>query len=107
MERDLSPLPREVQAAARVDANGEVSWPDADRRKAGRPWSDRPAATVPDDLSGLDWTDLVPNVYSIDSTAWSARGNKRWQDAHPDAWEDADRWLADALTPRERDSRVA
>ena len=56
----------------------------------------------------VDWTDLVPNVYSIDSTAWSAKGNKRWQDAHPDVWEDADRWLADALRPRETaDSRVA
>ena len=75
--------------------------------RAGRPWSGRPAAKVPDDLSESRLDDLVPNVYSIDSTAWSARGNKRWQDAHPDAWEDADRWLADALTPRARDPRVA
>jgi poly-gamma-glutamate biosynthesis protein PgsC/CapC len=88
-------------------AADEFSWPEVERRQAGRPWSDRPAVTVPDDVSDLEWTDLVPNVYSIDSTAWSPRGNKRWQDAHPDAWEDADRWLADALTPRDRDSRVA
>ena len=49
---------------------------------------------------------FVPNVYSIDSTGWSATGNKRWQSAHPDAWEDADRWLAEALTPDDRDLRV-
>ena len=88
-------------------AHEEQTWPAVERRKAGRLWSDRPAATVPDDLSSLDWSDLVPKVYSIDSTAWSAKGNKRWQDAHPDVWEDADRWLADALTPRDRDSQVA
>ncbi|MEY2401654.1 MAG: gamma-polyglutamate biosynthesis protein CapC, partial [Ilumatobacteraceae bacterium] len=87
--------------------SAEPTWPEFERRKAGRPWSDRPAAKVPDDLSELEWSDLVPNVLSIDSTGWSAKGNKRWQDAHPDAWQDADRWLADALTPRERDARVA
>jgi hypothetical protein len=100
-------LDREFEELIPAVAAADAAWPSVDRRKAGRPWSDRPAAKVPDDLSGLDWSDLVPNVYSIDSTAWSAKGNKRWQDAHPDAWEDADRWLADALTPRERDSRVA
>ena len=100
-------LDREFEEMVPAVAAAEAAWPSVDRRKTGRPWSDRPAATVPDDLSGLDWSDLVPNVYSIDSTAWSAKGNKRWQDAHPDAWEDADRWLADALTPRDRDSRVA
>jgi poly-gamma-glutamate biosynthesis protein PgsC/CapC len=83
------------------------TWPEVERRMAGRPWSDRPAATVPARAPEVDWNELVPHVYSIDSTAWSAKGNKRWQDAHPDAWEDADRWLADALTPRDRDSRVA
>ena len=62
---------------------------------------------VHDDLSEIDWAAFVPNVYSIDSTGWSAKGNKRWQDAHPDAWEDADRWLAEALTPLERDTQVA
>ena len=100
-------LDKEFEELMPTVAHDEQTWPVVDRRKAGRPWSDRPAATVPDDLSSLDWTDLVPNVYSIDSTAWSAKGNKRWQDAHPDAWEDADRWLADALTPRDRGSRVA
>jgi poly-gamma-glutamate biosynthesis protein PgsC/CapC len=84
-----------------------ATWPQFDRRKEGRPWSDRPAARVPDDLSDLDWSELVPNVYSIDSTAWSVKGNQRWQVAHPDAWEDADRWLAEALLPRERDTQVA
>ena len=49
----------------------------------------------------------MPKVYPIESTAWSPKGNKRWQDAHPDAWEDADRWLAEVLTPSDRDSRVA
>ena len=83
------------------------TWPEVERRRAGRPWSDRPAARVPDDISDLDWKELVPNVYSIDSTAWSPKGIKRWQDAHPDAWEDADRWLADALAPEDRNSRVA
>ena len=83
------------------------TWPEVDRRRAVRPWSDRPAAKVPDDISSLDWKELVPNVYSIDSTGWSPKGIKRWQDAHPDAWEDADRWLAEALTPSKRDSRVA
>ncbi|MEP7045577.1 MAG: poly-gamma-glutamate biosynthesis protein PgsC/CapC [Ilumatobacteraceae bacterium] len=84
----------------------DVTWPTIDRRKQGRPWSDRPAK-VPDDLSGADWNELVPNVYSIDSSGWSPRGNKRWQDAHPDEWEDAGRWLAEALNTRGRDSRVA
>jgi poly-gamma-glutamate biosynthesis protein PgsC/CapC len=100
-------LPAAFEELVPTVAHEEQTWPEVERRKPGRPWSDRPAATVPDDLSSLDWADLVPNVYSIDSTAWSAKGNKRWQDAHPDAWEDADRWLADALTPRDRDSRVA
>ena len=62
---------------------------------------------LPDDVSEVTWQQLVPNVYSIDSAAWSPRGNKRWQDAHPDAWEDADRWLTDALTPDEFDAQVA
>jgi CHASE2 domain-containing sensor protein len=31
---DLSALPAELQQAARVDANGEVSWPDEDAAKA-------------------------------------------------------------------------
>jgi poly-gamma-glutamate biosynthesis protein PgsC/CapC len=103
-EDDLDREWREFVPSGRSD---EPTWPELERRKAGRPWSDRPAAKVPDDLSQLDWSDLVPNVLSIDSTAWSAKGNKRWQDAHPDAWEDADRWLAEALTPRDRNSRVA
>jgi poly-gamma-glutamate biosynthesis protein PgsC/CapC len=89
----------------------ELTWPYVERRKAGRPWSNPPAATVqakvPDDLSRIDWAAYVPNVYSIDSTGWSAKGNKRWQDAHPDAWEDADRWLAEALTPAEGTAKVA
>jgi hypothetical protein len=88
-----------------------LTWPYVERRKANRPWSNRPAATVqakvPDDLSAIDWAAYVPNVYSIDSTGWSVKGNQRWQDLHPDAWEDADRWLAEALTPQDRDSRVA
>jgi poly-gamma-glutamate biosynthesis protein PgsC/CapC len=92
-------------------AASEAMWPEVERRKANRPWSNRPTAKVqakvPDELSAIDWSAFVPNVYSIDSTGWSATGNKRWQNAHPDAWEDADRWLAEALTPRDRDSRVA
>ncbi len=99
--------PVEEDAPAPVAVVEATTWPEVERRRAGRPWSDRPAATVPDDISSLDWKELVPNVYSIDSTGWSPRGIKRWQDAHPDAWEDADRWLAEALTPDERDSRVA
>ncbi len=90
-----------------VHAAAQHGWPEIERRRAGRPWSDRPAVRVPDDLSKLDWTELVPNVYSIDSTGWSLKGNQRWQVAHPDAWEDADRWLEEALSSRERDSRVA
>ncbi len=90
-----------------VEETEALTWPQVDRRKAGRPWANRPAATVPDDLSRITWHDLIPNVYSIDSTAWSPKGNRRWQDAHPDAWEDADRWLANALTPSEFDSQVA
>ena len=81
-----------------------LTWPYVERRKANRPWSNRPAATVqakvPDDLSAIDWAAYVPNVYSIDSTGWSVNGNKRWQNLHPDAWEDADRWLAEALVAR-------
>jgi poly-gamma-glutamate biosynthesis protein PgsC/CapC len=102
----------QLEPAARADAPAEpFAWPYAERRKAGRPWSNRPAAKVqakvPADVSDIDWSAFVPNVYSIDSTGWSATGNKRWQNAHPDAWEDADRWLAEALTPQDRDSRVA
>ena len=115
--KQMRQLYRHVRPAQAVEKEFEELVPliaaeaatrlEVDRREGGRPWTDRPAAKVPDDLSGLDWSDLVPNVYSIDSTAWSAKGNKRWQDAHPDAWEDADRWLADVLTTRERGSRVA
>ncbi|MDP9463094.1 MAG: poly-gamma-glutamate biosynthesis protein PgsC/CapC [Actinomycetota bacterium] len=90
-----------------IDDHTEFTWPQIDRRMADRPWANRPAATVPDDLSGVTWRELVPNVYSIGSTAWSVKGHKRWQDAHPEAWEDADRWLSEALTPREYDSKVA
>jgi len=95
-----------VDEPVSVGATDELSWPFVERRKVGRPWADRPAAKAPDDLSELDWADFVPNVYSIDSTAWSTKGNMRWQLAHPDAWDEADRWLAEALTP-ERDARVA
>jgi len=102
--------PEPVAAAAEILPE-QLTWPYVERRKANRPWSNRPAATVqpkvPDDLSEIDWAAFVPNVYSIDSTGWSAKGNKRWQDAHPDAWEDADRWLAEALTPLERETQVA
>jgi poly-gamma-glutamate biosynthesis protein PgsC/CapC len=97
----------EFQQSAAATAESEPTWPEVERRQAGRRWSDRPAAIVSARAPDVSWNELVPNVYSIDSTAWSPRGNKRWQDAHPDAWEDADRWLADALTPRDRDSRVA
>jgi poly-gamma-glutamate biosynthesis protein PgsC/CapC len=96
----------DIHSLERLD---QITWPQVERRKAGRPWADRPAATVPaaapEDLSGVTWQQLVPNVYSIDSAAWSPKGNRRWQDAHPDAWEDADRWLAEALTPDEFDAR--
>jgi hypothetical protein len=90
-----------------IEELDEQTWPHIERRKAGRPWTNRPAATVPDEHPVVTWHELVPNVYSIDSTAWSPKGNRRWQDAHPDAWEDADRWLADALTASEFDSQVA
>jgi hypothetical protein len=96
-----------VEEEAPIAAVAAPTWPEVERRRAGRPWSNRPAAKIPDDISALDWKELVPVVYSIDSTGWSPKGIKRWQDAHPDAWEDADRWLADALTPEDRNSRVA
>ena len=104
---DSDDIDRELEQLVPLVAAEGATWPEVDRRGADRPWSTRPAAKVPDDLSELDWTDLVPKVYSIDSAAWSAKGNKRWQDAHPDEWEDADRWLAEALMPREHGSRVA
>ena len=98
----------DIHSLERLD---QLTWPQVERRKAGRPWADRPAAqvpsTAPDDISELTWQQLVPNVVSIDSAAWSPRGNRRWQDAHPDAWDDADRWLVEALTPDEFDSQVA
>lgn len=94
-----------------VEPHEQLTWPHVERRKAGRPWADRPvpdkAAAAPEDLSDITWQQLVPNVYSIDSTAWSPKGNRRWQDAHQDAWEDAEGWLTDALTPAERRSQVA
>ncbi len=103
----IDDIDREFEELVPMIVAEDGTWPEVERRSAGRPWSSRPAAKVPDDLSELDWTDLVPKVYSIDSTAWSAKGNKRWQDAHPDEWEGADRWLAEALMPREQDTRVA
>ena len=101
-----------VAATAALDGDAEpteeLSWPLVDRRKAGRPWTERQAELVADeDLPALqDWRELVPTVLSIDSSAWSPKGNQRWQDLHPDAWEDADRWLAEALTPK-REQQVA
>jgi hypothetical protein len=122
-------LEEEFEKLAPAAASAEATWPEVERRKAGRPWSNRPAVAVPvaivepDERTAADWAAYVPNVYSIDVTGWSAHGNKRWQDAHPDAWEDADRWLAEALSPaspaplsrltplspaaKERDSQVA
>jgi poly-gamma-glutamate biosynthesis protein PgsC/CapC len=98
----------DIHSLERLD---QLTWPQVERRKAGRPWADRPAArvpnTAPEETSELTWQQLVPNVVSIDSAAWSPRGNRRWQDAHPGAWEDADRWLVEALTPDEFDSQVA
>lgn len=96
-----------IEEPATGDHVDELTWPQIERRRMDRWRTHQPAALVPDDLSGLRWDELVPKVYPIESTAWSPKGNKRWQDAHPDAWEDADRWLAEALTPSERDSRVA
>jgi hypothetical protein len=90
-----------------IEELDEQTWPHVERRKAGRPWTSRPAVAAPDEHPVVSWHELVPTVYSIDSTAWSPKGNRRWQDAHPDAWEDADRWLADALTASEFDSQVA
>ncbi len=95
-----------------VESHEQLTWPRVERRKAVRPWADRPvpdkpAVTTSEDISGVTWQQLVPNVYSIDSTAWSPKGNRRWQDAHPDIWDDAEGWLTDALAPAERDSQVA
>ena len=105
-EREFEP----EQAAAAASPE-KLGWPYVERRGNGRTWANRPAAKipakVPDYLSEVDWTEFAPKVYSIDSTGWSPTGNKRWQNAHPDAWEDADRWLAEALILQERDSRVA
>lgn len=94
----------DIHSLERLD---QLTWPQVERRQAGRPWADQPVAIVADEPVEVTWQLLIPNVYSIDSSAWSPRGNKRWQDAHPDAWDDADRWLADALTPDEYDSQVA
>jgi poly-gamma-glutamate biosynthesis protein PgsC/CapC len=86
----------------------EPTWPEVDRRKGGRPWGDHPAVieVVAEDVVE-DWHDLLPTVLSIDSTGWSVKGNKRWQDQHPDVWDEADLWLADALAPEDDDVRVA
>jgi poly-gamma-glutamate biosynthesis protein PgsC/CapC len=104
---ELEPAMAEVDTGT-DDLDEELTWLLVDRRHAGRPWADRRTVTVSDELelSGITWQELVPKVYAIDSAAWSPKGNQRWQDAHPDAWEDADRWLADALAPR-RESQVA
>jgi poly-gamma-glutamate biosynthesis protein PgsC/CapC len=106
-EPDPQPLLTIVEEPVLVGTADELTWPFVERRKTGRPWANRPAARIPDDLSEVDWADLVPNVYAIDSAAWSTKGNMRWQLAHPDAWDEADRWLADALTTAEQDTRVA
>ena len=59
------------------------------RATQGRPAVEQPAGgngaapRMPDDLSDIDWSAFVPNVYSIDSTGWSATGNKRWQRRSP------------------------
>ncbi len=102
-EQEL-PLPVEQPI---IDHTDEPIWAQTERRRASRPWTDRPVVTVPDDPSGITWRELLPNVYSIDSTAWSPKGHKRWQDAHPDAWNDADRWLSEALSAGEWEAKVA
>ena len=66
MERDLSALPEEVQAAARVDANGEVSWPDSTAAAAINGLADSGVIVLGLDLRYYDANDTF---YEI---AWSS-----------------------------------
>ena len=87
-------------------ARQPINFPDPDTFLRSTSPGRKSSAARPADRCS-DWTALVPNVRSVDSIGSSVKGNQRWQDAHPDTWEDADRWLAEALSPHERDSRVA
>ena len=99
-------LRRGVRARVPGDGRGRGHWRGRpgrrsnDARPAGR-GAIGPQRTVPAAAPDVDWTDLVPNVVLDRLVGLEPKGNKRWQDAHPDAWEDADRWLADALSPHE------
>jgi CHASE2 domain-containing sensor protein len=66
VERDLSALPKDMQAAARIDANGEVSWPDSAAAAAISALADTGALVL-----GLDvrFYDADDRFYEI---AWSS-----------------------------------
>lgn len=66
MDRDLSALPNDLQAAARVDPNGEVSWPDAMGAAAITSLADIGATVLGLDLRYYDAND---RFYEI---AWSS-----------------------------------
>jgi CHASE2 domain-containing sensor protein len=66
VERDLSALPKAVQAAARVDANGEVSWPDSSAADAINALSDAGAVVLGLDLRFYDANDTFFEI------AWSS-----------------------------------
>jgi len=82
MDRDLSALANDLQAAARVDPNGEVSWPDATAAAAIKGLAESGAIVLGLDLRYYDANDTF---YEI---AWSS--------FEPDASKPADANAADA-----------
>jgi hypothetical protein len=66
VERDLSALPKDVQSAARVHANGEVSWPDSTAAIAISALADSGVIVLGLDLRYYDSNDTF---YEI---AWSS-----------------------------------
>jgi hypothetical protein len=66
MDCDLSALAKDLQAAARVDPNGEVSWPDATAAAAINGLAESGAIVLGLDLRYYDANDIF---YEI---AWSS-----------------------------------
>jgi hypothetical protein len=81
MQHDLSALSEELRAAARVDGNGEVSWPDSLAAAAVNGLADGGAMVLGLDVRFYDSDDRFFEI------AWSASGpsNSRTDAANVEA----------------------